>query len=137
MDNRTRLARLKKFKYMLENHDKIFGKESSRKKKIRFDMRHWYREQHSCGTIACALGSAALYPPFIKAGLKIRKLKLEMGGGWAGNVMYKGYQGDWAGAKFFGISQDEAEDLFYGSTHRRKTVAKLVGKLIAHYGARP
>jgi len=102
----TRINRLKKLKYMLDNHDKIFPKAG-------FDMGTWAHSEGtcppatlSCGTAACALGSAAFYPPLKKAGLK-------MGGDSRFLCPKYGLlSGFGAGKAFFGISWVESGWLF-------------------------
>ena len=79
------------------------------------DQNDRYREPdlNVCGTTACALGWAASMPEFRKRGLKMH---------WDENweeayPMLKDKDGDVltgedAGAEFFGLSYDEAEELF-------------------------
>lgn len=106
--------RLKQLKHMMENHDTIFaskGREQQRdgknkKVKLKFSIHHWH-----CGTSACALGSAALYPPFVRQGLKLnanRTFPVLVGednqSGWCG------YE---AGSVFFDLTEDESYFLFH------------------------
>lgn len=55
-----------------------------------------YDEEYNCGTAACALGSAALYPPFIKQGLCVDE---STGDG----VRFEEHLDFRAGAEFFGL----------------------------------
>lgn len=102
MDKKVRLKRLNQLKVMLDNHKKLFPE-------VKFDIETWMAEGESCsiesgtcGTAACALGSAALYGPFNKEGLKIN----------GGSPHFKGFKGFDAGQNFFGISYPESEYLF-------------------------
>lgn len=144
MNKKTRLERLKQLKYMLDNHHKIF-------KGTKFDMDNWIKMINPfskglppktsiekipefCGTAACALGSAALYPPFVKLGL------------YAGcdeekdYVFYKRELGYDAGAKFFGISENNSYYLFNPDAYDKisknitpKDISKHVAILINQY----
>lgn len=71
------------------------------------DPVHWLREGE-CGTACCALGSAALYPPFQAAGLRLDN----------GDVRYRNRAGIDAAVEFFDISKDFAESLFYPRSYR-------------------
>lgn len=131
MRNSLRLQRLTELKYVMDNHDKLF-------KKVVFDIGSWaylkdrkserkyvenkYKDLNcdiakkvGCGTAACALGSAAMYEPFVKKGLKIKSQY----DGWASGSewldfepSYKGHTGTDAGTAFFGITEKEASYLF-------------------------
>ena len=69
---------------------------------------------NACATAACALGTAALYPPLFDQGLRLitntrlLKHKLHLGC----TVYYEGHTETDAGAKFFDLSYDEARFLF-------------------------
>lgn len=103
---------LEQLRYMLKNHKKLFPD-------VAFDMRYFVipatdSVNHSdypkkCKYAACALGSAAAYPPFRKLGLSLVDTE-------AGNtqldVGYNGYTGFLAAARLFGISYQNAEFLF-------------------------
>ncbi len=104
MDNKLRLERLTELQGMLTHHDQIF------KKKIRFDIDLW---QDDCGTAACALGSACSHKPFIEAGLEIGKYN-DSNNFWP---RLDGEIGFEAGAKFFGITEDESQFLFDPDTY--------------------
>ena len=123
IDNETRLERLTELQGMLTHHDQLFTK-----KKVRFDIRNWakldyFDSETECGTAACALGSAALYEPFAKAGLCLS-------GGESGSPVCDSYEGYSAGAEFFGITPDESLFLFspgaYGDrSHEYPTAPEL------------
>lgn len=102
MNNHTRITRLKKLKHMLEHHDEIFKPQ-----KVKFDMDVWCEEREDrklkCYTAACALGSAACYPPFKRAGLKLRH---------GFDIVFNESYGTAAGAHFFEISENESTYLF-------------------------
>lgn len=140
-----RIKRLKQLSYMLKNHHKLFKAE---KKPMRFDIQYWFdpgkpdytsdkaiKPGISCGTAACALGSAALYPPFKKAGLKFMRCDSFFN---EYVPMYKDFVGFYAGDRFFKISSAESRWLFDPQEYRRKrvapsNVAKRVDRLIKHY----
>ena len=167
MNKKIRLKRLEQLHYMLKNHDKLF-------KTIKFDLNQWTEEcvpdevcspTHegatnsplSCTTAACALGSAAMYEPFRKQGLKtdVRSQIAEDGVTqlyYPGNPVYKDQDGMEAGATFFGITYGEAYWLFSAETYFKPTnsglqelqyakagtitpdmVAKRVRHIIKHY----
>jgi len=135
----TRLRRLKKLRYLMLNHDKIFPQ-------IDFDLNTWWdgdsdELQHGstnakdCGTAACALGSAACYKPFIEEGLHLDERGHE--------PVYKGTT-DWsAGGQFFGITYEESlylfepdkyeEDGYWGRDITPEVVAERVSWLIKKY----
>lgn len=109
MNNSIRLNRLKELLYILENHKTLF--------KENFDIGHWYEVSNvtgdkSCGTSACALGSAACWPKFKKAGLKIVTDSYGHR-----SVTFKGFEDSKAGAEFFGIHTAEADWLFMPDTY--------------------
>lgn len=131
MDKKTRLKRLSQLKYMLENHKDLF-------KNVKFDMGCWLDKGAGklgdCGTAACALGSACIYPPFQKQGLMPAKDYR-----WNG-AAYEGAEGFAAGEKFFGITYSESHGLFDPDSYeaikpKPSTVAKKVDKLIKRYSA--
>jgi hypothetical protein len=95
-----------------------------------FNMNDWAWPT-GCGTAACALGEAGFDPVFRKAGLMT-----ETGphGGW---VFYKDESGFDAGAEFFGISYEDACDLFSPESYddeddvKPKHVIAKIEKLLA------
>ena len=97
MRNTTRLKRLNMLKYMLDNYNTLF--KSASKRKMKFDMYDWI---DGCGTAACALGSACLYAPFNKLGLKLLYNRPE----YNTCISYD------AGTSFFNIPMEECELLF-------------------------
>lgn len=144
---RIRLGRLRKLQFMLENHKAIFGHEGGDNinGKIRFDIDVWASTHQSCGTAACAFGSACYYKPFNRMGLKI------VDGVWGNAPEYKGYTEFYAAEEFFKIESLEAEYLFSPDAYNHynhvaeffkskkiekvtsKSVAARIKKLIAHY----
>lgn len=146
MNNRTRLGRLRKLADMLDGITD----------KAHFDMGHWATHDgegqphlnsdgsFGCGTSACALGYAAMHPAFRRAGLRLVANK-----GWNADEqpfipMVDALRAENAGAKFFGIDEEEADDLFLPGRYRYehgdrkitpKMVAKRVRKLIRQYEA--
>lgn len=121
MRKSTRLYRLKEFKFLMDNHDAFFSEA-----KVKLDMGEWFAPT-GCGFAACALGSAALYPPFKEAGLRLRLMAPQYGDACGSN----------AGAKFFGISYQEARDVFlpvfYTGIITAKDVSEKITKLIKKY----
>lgn len=120
----TRLKRLNELAFMLENHDKIFGAEvtelTARNANgvVKFDICQW-TGKHGCGTAACALGSAALYKPFIKAGLKIIK-----------SVPTFKDNDEWeAGAAFFKITFQESIFLFDPYAYQKHGILSSSGDI--------
>jgi len=118
MQRKTRVKRLSMLKDMLDRHDELFPK-------AKFDINEWLcvdgqwepenedktlaclMKEGFCATAACALGSAALYKPFNKMGLKVLK-----------NVpTFNGEIGFEAGEDFFGISYEESNFLFNPSSY--------------------
>lgn len=90
---------------------------------------------YDCGTTACALGSCGLNPWFKERGLK----SYQNGPGTPGYVKYKGNRGFSAATAFFGISREEALNIFhpqsYGSVGRVRpsVVRDRVDELIEKY----
>lgn len=139
MENAERLKRLELLNTMLMEHDHIFSK-------VKFDIDVWNvsgeeninnvyhrvvlkKSGEICGTAACALGSAALYEPFMKMGLRI---------GYYNAPLYDENSEFDAGAEFFGINGRESEYLFSPSEYDQRkvtprTVAKRVRELIKQY----
>jgi hypothetical protein len=87
----------------------------------KFDFSYWStaanddtaKDINACGTTACAMGWAGSMPEFRKRGLKLVWEKDEN----TGDVEFvdrNGYKlfGEHAGAKFFGLTYEEAEFLF-------------------------
>lgn len=141
MNKRTRLKRLKMLSNMLKKHDKLF-------KTVAFDMNAWeiskkaiesrYQSYEDivitdkCKSAACAAGSACLYPPFKKMGLRLKGSIYE-----ERHPSYKGYTGWSAVGEFFGICEFEAKRVFdsysYAHKPKPKTVAKRVDSLVRTY----
>ncbi len=92
--HKTRLRMMIK---MLENHEKIF-KSPKRKEKVEFNISLW-----NCGSSACAVGSACVYAPFKRLGLRLNRYDIPE---------FKGKEGMQAVETFFGISTRKAAMLF-------------------------
>lgn len=108
-----------------------------------FDMSTWGEhtgdhkpEEHNyCGTTACALGSAALDPEFQRRGLVGRWFKV--GRTWEGQTRWhlginrakEGWQILREGRKFFGLSTEEAQDVFTDVTRSRREVISCLRRL--------
>jgi len=79
---------------------------------------------HECGTSACALGWACTMPEFRKAGLRL-----------SGSMpIYKNWDEQSAAKRFFGITEKEAETLFYSHWDAGpKAAATRCRKVAARY----
>lgn len=84
----------------------------------RFDMGLFVDFEDDCGTAACALGTACLYPPFRALGLTVDARGYPEYRPPAGGVVY----GVAAGRDFFGLSAGDADRLFYVSSYYRAGV---------------
>lgn len=155
--NTIRLERLTQLKRVIILQQKAAAKRKPAKLNgisAFFDMRAWfikvdeqYVKEGACSTAACALGSAALNPWFIKRGLKMvlseETLKLWIEDSRVphgvpidraslekdadddkdkfsvhyGEVKFKGHTSMSAGEKFFGISKRESLWLFDPATY--------------------
>lgn len=84
--------------------------------------------ENFCGTSACAMGLAATIPEFKRAGLHLE-------GGWCPDVCYKDSgDGFEAAEKFFGLSMDDAAELFSPSGYvwsDRKNPLAVADKITA------
>jgi hypothetical protein len=135
-----RLRKLSKFlRKLKQTKSKIFDMQAwgqqlvqapSLKVKVKGNKCEIKADANVCGTAACALGFASTIPEFERAGLKMKYRALnidftdetdkdsygELGEEFFpaadGQVYYRGAQGEMAGAKFFGLSNDEANSLF-------------------------
>lgn len=112
-----------------------------------FNMGFWFFKS-ACRTVGCALGHGCTIPEFNKAGLRLVKAPASDYGsaehfvvrlyGRGGKLRGMGAQG--AGARFFGITEQEAGDLFLSSSYYHATGAaakaefvRKINKLIAQY----
>lgn len=66
---------------------------------------------HTCGSTACALGWAAVYPPFVEAGLHLDKEAYPVLDG-STHSEFDTLLGSEAGALFFGMSNEDAAAVF-------------------------
>lgn len=164
MNKKLRLERLTELEYMLLNHKKIFKSRG-----VSFDLGNWAQkisdlveaklfnkqigkapqEKTICGSAACALGSAALYDPFIKQGLKLVANSIDAIEKEGAEIpeyeyelefipTYRGFKQEQAGAKFFGITDEESSNIFMPWNYTQsnptpKDVAKRVKSLINQY----
>lgn len=100
-------VKLRMLAHMLSNHDFYFPN-------VRFDLSGWVEQdatKKTCGSAACAVGSAIYWKPFQLLGLKPKT-----SGGFFGEVRYIPKYKDeenWdAVTKFFGIDLEIARWLF-------------------------
>ena len=114
--NRRRLERLAEFLETLKP-----------KRGDTFDMAK-FGHQRECGTVACALGWAALSPKF-------RGLEGEWNNYGELEITHNAYSFFAAGAEYFGVSDDTSNPLFSDTeydiaTITQKTVARRVRQLL-------
>lgn len=94
-----------------------------------FDMGSWSKEEENgrpkCGTAACAMGWATTIPSFRRAGLFLNE---------CGDPEFKGYTESQAAARFFGIENEQALNLFvyYNHEHRGTAARQAVARCIRH-----
>lgn len=147
-----RKDRLKELVKLLKDLDKKVKKSD----KVAFEMAHWLRvspvandeepeikikdgkvcvgvKEGFCNTSACVLGHAALHAPFQRLGLNVTldfPEVLSEGQATGGSVVYKShgrsYEGMDAGKVFFGLTEDQASDLFGGPFETPKEAAKWI-----------
>jgi len=113
---------------------------------VRFNMRYWFTPSKkkletvdkitparsvvpTCGTAACAAGSATLVPEFMgRQGLKL-VVEYWGDGQWDCDIRYRGQYGMDACAKFFKISDEDASYLFepmsYNDPRKRNVISRL------------
>lgn len=124
MRNSVRLKRLKNLSCMLKNHDQIFNQDQVTGEPVKFNIGTW-QTKNACGTAACALGSAALFPPFAKKGLKLECYREGYGGEKIFSIKYKNFSQYRAGSEFFGISEEESRYLFNPMAYEDYYMARL------------
>lgn len=66
-----------------------------------------------CGTVACAVGHACFHPPFQKAGLALSYYDV----GYTPYPMFQGSTGVGAVMKFFNLTEEEVDRLFFPHTY--------------------
>lgn len=131
MANKKRLEMMVE---MLNEHETLFKVVN-----LSFDMNEWgdavsdddeeIMVKDACGTSACAIGSACLYPPFKDIGLN----GINCTSGF--EPSYKQWHGWMAVRQFFGISETVAEYLFSNHKYKNdnvgpKDVAKRIKKFL-------
>lgn len=132
---RVHTRRLLKLARILEEHKE----PRSRKKGTHFDMNQWFRHDGDhepsvtegfCGTVACALGHAAMDKGFQRQGLK---LEISFVGGdpenksyYTGDIIFNDSVNEGAGAAFFGLSDREADDVFLGAHRHKAAVVEVL-----------
>lgn len=86
----------------------------------RVDLQNWRGHDHKihkCGTVACAVGWATLYPPFKRAGFRDQDgAPILIGEG--GIYSYSGWD---AVREFFGLTKDEALSIFQSNMAATRT----------------
>lgn len=114
----------------LQRHLEKLEATKPTKRKRRFDIDTFYkRGTKSCGTAACALGEACFVPELRAEGLRLTHD--------VGSYMVPVFKGEWVGfdaaMKLFGLSSDEAHDLFGIDSYwpRRLATPGNVAKRIA------
>lgn len=97
-----------------------------------FDLTVYKGEGH-CGTVACAVGHACFHPPFQKAGLALSYYDV----GYTPYPMFGGYTGIEAVEKFFNLTEDEVESIFFPHSYpdqndtTKAEVMQRIRKLLA------
>lgn len=115
------LRRLEMLRDMLIRHDELFPT-------VTFNMNVWYREDPSCGTAACAFGSACLYEPFQEEGLHLAQFDWQEGvydPAYEGSVCYS------AATLFFDLSFQEAQYLFDPQEYPGLDPAHITPQMVA------
>lgn len=143
MDNKMRLERLYKLREMLMSiqRNRVLVLNG---KKTYFHMNVFVNPREDtiveeipefCSTASCALGSASLLPWFRRRGLVDDVDNY--------SVKYKSFHDFEAGAEFFGITNEQSEDIFDpmkyfcdGEEITPSMVRKRVDKLIKKYGGK-
>lgn len=105
------------------------------------DASHEPDEHNFCGTAACALGHATQIPQFKKAGLTAKWRELsnpvslriysdnaKLPVKYAMDVYFGEEEGEEAGAKFFGLSHSEANNIFLAIKDDKDTVIQKLRK---------
>lgn len=97
-------------------------------------LREHLNNPHKCGTAACALGWACIIPEFAEAGLRFSDGPHKI-------PIYRDLSNYAAGAKFFGITEGQSENLFYSGRYRGpsdsitpKMVSRRIRALIRNHG---
>jgi hypothetical protein len=129
VDSKTHTKRLLKLANILEKlsrnklNMRTWGSHAANKG-------HRPTEKNYCGTQACALGWAALDPGFQKEGLRAEWSDTPEGGRLYLIISDTyGRIEERAGAAFFGLSMQEAYDLFLGTRQTRGEVIKHLRRL--------
>jgi hypothetical protein len=96
-----------------------------------FRMSTWWagKPLPGCGTAACALGHACTIPEFYVLGLR---LKLKCTCQYCTNAfipVFKGMKSFEAAERFFGITQQEARDLFTSNSMRGDTPKQVAARI--------
>lgn len=118
--------------------------DARKKNGIKFDLGLWAdisdpKNPVSCGTMACAMGFAALSSAFKRAGLSYRDSQFVFDFRWRGRTI----DGSDAARKLFGISDADASYLFSiysyvgDATHGaagERAVAKRIRRFVAENG---
>ena len=82
--------------------------------------------KNECETVACAMGWAAMYPPFIELGFRLaRSEKLTTIELWDNEFKWRRYGFD-AVQRFFGLEFYEAAWLFHGKTYCENEEVELL-----------
>lgn len=106
--------RLETLKEILINRATLFPN-------IQFEICYW-KKQNECGTVACVLGLACMYPPFQKEGLRLNTNDEPE---FNGKYTYK------AGQEFFDITSYQAVELFDPDRYPYEPITqKMVDRVI-------
>lgn len=131
MNKELKIKRLTMLKELMLNHDEHFPT-------VNFNLSTWFtgdvledadiqesiQSGAGCGYAACALGSAACWPPFREMGLKMdESMEPEFGNSMGDPIL--------AGAYFFGISEKQSEHLFFPSQYPHTQSSSITPKEVA------
>jgi hypothetical protein len=113
----------------------FLAEQKNSKRGTTFEMTTWgeHDPDHApkatanfCGTAACALGHAGIMPEFRKLGLKLKfpRRPSEWNNLYEGRVEFDGLSSEYAGAKFFGLTHEEASNLFLDTNQTKEDVIR-------------
>lgn len=93
---------------------------------------HWWKRSN-CTTTACAIGHACSIPSFRRAGLGLKVHETDSDGFTTYYPVFKHHSAVWAVESFFGLTNYQAEELFYPSYYPEKATPKMVARRIRKF----
>lgn len=153
----TAISLIYDYANMTETHAKrmlYLAKFMAKLPKSKLDLSHFCTRDHGCGTTACVVGWAGSLRPFQRLGLKWDPLVFDASGSSISGSnsvnfepktdldkiyakLYEHESGEafygsvGAGGVFFGLKQEEADDLFAGYDEYRSNDSEITPKQIA------